>query len=87
VSGDQSGQQPGGSRRAEVLALLASYGGRGVAAVPEGIDSLELAWLVHQVEQRYGRELDLNDALLARMGTVDGAAEVLSEFLMERADG
>jgi hypothetical protein len=58
-----------------------------VGQVPEGIDSPELAWLVHQIEQRYGCVLDLDDGLLARMGTVDGAAGVLADVLLEAADG
>src|SRR5947199_334945 len=40
--------------RDDVVAMLASYGDRPATAVRERIDSLELAWLVHQVEQRYG---------------------------------
>ena len=71
----------GATRRDEVLGLLASFGGRQAGQLPEGIDSLELAWLIHQVEQRYGRELDLDDAALARMATVSGAAELLDEVL------
>jgi hypothetical protein len=77
---------PGSSRRGEVLALLADYGGRRPEEVPEGIDSLELAWLVHQIEQRYGRQLDLDDASFSRMATVDGAAGVLADFLLGAAD-
>jgi hypothetical protein len=67
--------------RDEVVAMLASYGNREPAAVRERIDSLDLAWLVHQVEQRYGTSLDLDDDLLARMSTVSGAVEVLGEVL------
>ena len=40
--------------RSEVVAMLATYGDRRPEQVPEAIDSLELAWLIHQVEQRYG---------------------------------
>jgi hypothetical protein len=64
--------------RADVLALLAGYGDRPVGAVGEGIDSLELAWLLHQAEQRYGVVLDLSDDDLRQMTTVDGAVAVLS---------
>ncbi len=59
--------------------MLASYGDRQPEQVPEAIDSLELAWLIHQVEQRYG-ELDLDDAMLARMSTVTGAVGVLADL-------
>ena len=56
--------------------MLATYGDRQPDQVPEAIDSLELAWLIHQIEQRYGA-LDLDDAAIARMLTVTGALEVL----------
>ncbi|GGM22224.1 phosphopantetheine-binding protein [Dactylosporangium sucinum] len=64
--------------RDEVLAMLATYGDRRVEDVAEGIDSLELAWLVHQLEQHYGTPLDLTDEELARMTTVSGVVEVLA---------
>jgi hypothetical protein len=59
--------------------MLATYGHRQPAEVPEVIDSVELAWLIHQVEQRYG-ELDLDDDMIARMATVDGAVGVLMDL-------
>ncbi len=40
---------------------------------------MELAWLVHQVEQRYG--VELSDDQLERMTTVDHAVAVLAEVL------
>lgn len=80
--------QPGMSAaRAEILAILAAYGERSPDQVPEDIDSMELAWLVHQLHQRYGRSLDADDALLARMGTVEGVAEVLTELGCEPGHG
>ena len=63
-------------QRSDVVAMLATYGDRQPDQVPEAIDSLELAWLIHQIEQRYGA-LDLDDAAMARMSTVTGALEVL----------
>jgi len=57
--------------------MLATFGDREPAAVGEHIDSLELAWLVHQVEERYGVALDLSDDDLARIGSVSAAVEVL----------
>ena len=69
----------------EVVAMLAGYGERSPEQVRERIDSLELAWLVHQVEQRHGRMLDLDDDVLIRMTTVTGAVEVLAEVLAEPA--
>ncbi|MEN3307800.1 MAG: hypothetical protein V7603_4002 [Micromonosporaceae bacterium] len=68
--------------RAEVLAMLGSYRSRAGevdGSAPETLDSLELAWLLHQVAQRYGRHLDLDDDQLALMSTVDGAVDVLGE--------
>ena len=69
--------------RNDVVAMLATYGNRQPEAVRERIDSLELAWLVHQVEQRYGVTLDLADETLAKMSTVSGAVEVLQGVMAE----
>jgi acyl carrier protein len=63
--------------RADVLAMLATYQGRPADASAESIDSLELVWLLHQVEQRHSVRLDLDDDELTRMNTVDGAVAVL----------
>jgi hypothetical protein len=65
--------------RSEVVAMLATYGDRRPEQVPEAIDSLELAWLIHQVEQRYGA-LDIDDDAIARMVTVTGAVDVLRDL-------
>jgi len=65
--------------RSEVVAMLATYGDRRPEQVPEAIDSLELAWLIHQVEQRYG-ELVVDDDAIARMCTVTGAVDVLRDL-------
>ncbi|MGD0700098.1 MAG: hypothetical protein ABSA02_09470 [Trebonia sp.] len=65
--------------RPEVVAMLATYGGRHPEQVPEAIDSLELAWLIHQVEQRYGG-MDIDDDAIARMATVTGAVDVLRDL-------
>jgi acyl carrier protein len=58
--------------------MLATYGDRQPDQVPEAIDSLELAWLIHQIEQRYG-ELDVDDDAIAQMTTVTGVVEVLTD--------
>jgi acyl carrier protein len=63
--------------RAEIIDWLADLGERSSGA--ERIDSMELAWLAHQVEQRYGVELD--DDQLERITTVDDAVAVLAEVL------
>jgi hypothetical protein len=67
--------------REQVVAMLASYGERDAGTVPERIGSLEVAWLLHQVEQRFGVTLDLSDDELARMSTVANAVEVLRRAL------
>ena len=67
--------------RDEVIAMLATYGDRSPEQVRERIDSLELAWLIHQVEQRHAVELDLDDDSLNEMSTVDGAVIVLSRAI------
>lgn len=67
--------------RDDVIAMLATYQARPADVVPESIDSLELVWLLHQVEQRNKIRLDLGDDELVRMGTIDGAVEVLNEAL------
>jgi len=61
--------------------MLATYGDRTPEAVRERIDSLELAWLIHQVEQRHSVDLDLDDNSLNEMSTVDGAVTVLNRAL------
>jgi hypothetical protein len=63
--------------RAEIIDWLAGLGERPPGA--ERIDSMELAWLVHQVEQRYG--VVLADEQLERISTVDEAVAVLAEVL------
>ena len=60
--------------------MLATYGDRRPQDVAESIDSLELAWLVHQLEQYFGEPLDLDDDALDRMSTVSGTVEVLHEL-------
>jgi len=70
---------PGGPRRSDVIAMLATYGNRQPEQVTEAIDSLELAWLMHQIEQRYGR-LDVDDDMFARMSTVTGVLDVLNDL-------
>jgi acyl carrier protein len=66
-------------QRSDVVAMLATYGDRQPEQVPEAIDSLELAWLIHQIEQRYGA-LDVDDDTIARMSTVAGVVDVLRDL-------
>ena len=67
--------------RDDVVAMLAGLGARPVEDVPEQLDSMELAWLLHQVEQRYGVSMELDDGQLGRMGTVSGAVDVLRNVI------
>ena len=66
--------------------MLATYGDRQPEQVPETIDSLELAWLMHQLEQRYG-ELDVDDDTIARMSTVTGVLDVLKDLRVGSSHG
>ena len=77
---------PGALDRSDVVAMLATYGDRQPEQVPEEIDSLELAWLIHQIEQRYG-ELDVDDDMLERMSTVSGAVDVLTDLRVGLSHG
>ena len=65
--------------------MLATYGDRQPEQVPEAIDSLELAWLIHQIEQRYGA-LDVDDDMLARMSTVTSVVGLLSDLKVGPSD-
>jgi hypothetical protein len=59
--------------------MLATFGERQPDQVTEVIDSLELAWLMHQLEQRYGMP-DVDDDTIARMSTVTGVLDVLKDL-------
>lgn len=63
--------------RENIVAIIAAHANRSPDKVPELIDSLGVAWLVYEAERRFGISLELDDELLARMSTVDGAVEVL----------
>jgi acyl carrier protein len=67
--------------RDDVLAMLTGLAARRVEDDREQLDSLELAWLLHQVEQRYGVPVNIDDRQLGRMATVSGAVEVLREVI------
>ena len=73
--------------RCEVVAILAAMGDRAPDEVSEEIGSLEVAWLVSQVEDRYHTTLELDDAALARMMTVSGAVATIHQMLEGAADG
>ena len=69
--------------RADVLGMLAELGTRGADSELERLSSMEVAWLVHQVEQRYGVELDLDDEQLARLRTISDAVRQLDESVRD----
>lgn len=73
--------------REDVVAILADFRAQPTDEIPERIDSLELAWLVHQVEQRYGVRLDLDDGQLAQMTTVSDAVGVLRDVIESVRNG
>jgi hypothetical protein len=63
--------------RDQVIAMLATFGDRTPDAVADQISSLELTWLIAQIEQQYGVVLDFSDDVLAGMSTVSGATAAL----------
>ncbi|MEU7840917.1 acyl carrier protein [Micromonospora sp. NPDC049114] len=73
--------------RADLLTMLAELTAKPAAEVPDRIGSMELAWLVHLIEQRYERRLDLTDDDLAGIRTVDDALAVFRASLTATADG
>ena len=73
---------PAAPGRAEIIDWLAGLGER--SSELERIDSMELAWLVHQVEQRYG--VELGDEHLDRIKTIDTAVTVLAEVFTQTAE-
>ena len=73
--------------RAEVIAVLATLGDRAAQDVTERIGSLELAWLVSQVEERYGTTLELTDEMVRQMSTITCAVVTLRELLPGNGDG
>jgi len=61
--------------------MLATMQGRPAGIDADTIDSLELVWLLHQVEERNSVRLDLDDDDLNAMGTIEGAVAVLNRVL------
>ncbi|MBB5826370.1 acyl carrier protein [Micromonospora carbonacea] len=73
--------------RADLLTMLAEMTAKPAGQVSDRVGSMELAWLVHLVEQRYDRRLDLTDDQLAGIRTVDDALAVFHTCLTAPADG
>lgn len=78
---NRTGHPAGPLDRALVVELLAAFGDRAPESVDDVVGSLELTWLIAQVEERYSVTLDLSDAQLGRIATVADAADVLREAL------
>ncbi|MFF2624510.1 hypothetical protein ACFVUN_01920 [Kitasatospora griseola] len=70
--------------RAEAIAMLARYGDRSPDQVDEHLGSLELTWLIAEVEQTYGVQLDLDDHRLDAIRTVDDAVAALGAQIAEQ---
>lgn len=66
-------------QRSDVVAMLATFGDRQPEQVTETIDSMELVWLIHQIEERFG-DLSLDDDMLDRMSTITGVLDVLKSL-------
>lgn len=71
--------------REEIVTLLARMGERLPEQVDEELGSLELTWLLSQLEETRGTVLDLTDRQLDGIRTVDDAARVLTDVLREAA--
>ncbi|GHJ07653.1 hypothetical protein TPA0907_20200 [Micromonospora humidisoli] len=67
--------------------MLAELTGKPVDQVPHRVGSMELAWLVHLVEQRYDTRMELTDDQLAGIRTLDDALAVFHTCLTASADG
>jgi hypothetical protein len=65
----------------DALAMLAGFGERAPESVDDVVGSLELTWLIAEVEQRRSVVLDLTDEQLARIHTVADAADALDSLL------
>lgn len=70
--------------RADVVQMLAELGSRGPDSALERLSSMEVAWLVHQVEQRYDVELDLDDEQLGQLRTISDAVRLLDDSVRAR---
>lgn len=67
--------------RSDVVTMLAAFGQRTPEEVAEQIGSLELTWLITQIEVHYSVTLDLSDEELDQMSTISGAVTALAQVL------
>jgi hypothetical protein len=79
--------QPEPPGREEVVTILAKLGDRAPGDVTEQIGSLEVAWLISEVEQQYRVTLELSDEALAQMVTISGAVATLADLMSGVPDG
>ncbi len=70
---------PAALDRDQLVSMLAPLAHRAANPEAERLDSMEVAWLVHQVEQRYQVTLDLDDESLGRLRTLTDATQILGE--------
>ena len=68
--------------RPQLVSMLAPLAHRSRDPEAERLDSMEVAWLVHQVEQRYQLRLDLDDDQLAKMRTLTDAVALLNDSVV-----
>jgi hypothetical protein len=73
--------------RADIVAMLATFGDRSPDSVPERIGSLELTWLITSIEQAYQVTLEPTDDDLASMTTLSGAVRKFRDLLTGAGHG
>lgn len=71
--------------RDEVVAILATQQNLARDAVSERLDSLDLVWLLHTVQERYGVEIDISDGQFGAVRTIADAVAVLRQRLADAA--
>jgi len=71
--------------RDEVVAIIAAQQNRAPDAVGERLDSLDLVWLLHAVQERYGVAIDLSDGQFGAVRTISDAVAVLRQRLADAA--
>ncbi len=65
--------------RDDIVLMLAAFGNRTPAMVDDVVRSLDLAWLIAEVEKRYDVMLDLSVEQLDSVRTVDDAVRILGD--------
>jgi hypothetical protein len=79
------GSSPPG--REQVIAMLATFGDRLPKEVGEQIGSLEMVWLLHCVEQRYGVRLDFDSDEATRISSVSDVVGFLHDVMTQAGHG